>query len=257
MSCQDWQTRVEAYVDAELSPHDMAGFRAHAASCTECASTALALIEAKGALRRAGHRYVASPGLRAQIAAGTAAQTSEVTNKQEPRKPTVLSWPKWALATAAVALLAAGLFFFAARTKHPGSLAEFADLHVADLASTNPVEVVSTDRHTVKPWFQGRIPFTFDLPDLQGSPFALIGGRVAYFHQEPGAQLIFSYQRHMISAFIFRDTPQLAISQSALSDRSTSFNLQTWTRDGLRYVLVSDVNAATLQQLAELLQQRS
>jgi hypothetical protein len=61
----------------------------------------------------------------------------------------------------------------------------------------------------------------------------------------------------MISAFIFRDMPQLAISRAPFSDRSTSFNLQTWTRDGLRYVLVSDANAATLQQLAALLQQQS
>jgi anti-sigma factor RsiW len=256
MSCQDWQTRVEAYVDAELPPHEMDSFRAHAASCTDCASAALALIETKSALRRAGRHYVASPDLRARITAATAAQASKATPESEPRKATLISWPKWA-AAAALLLLAAGLFFFTARTQRPSSLSEFADLHVADLASSNPVEVVSTDRHTVKPWFQGRIPFTFELPDLQGSPFTLIGGRVAYFHQEPGAQLIFSYQRHMISAFIFRDTPQLAISQSSFSDRSTSFNLETWTRDGLRYVLVSDVNAATLQQLAALLQQRS
>lgn len=257
MTCQDWQTRVEAYVDAELSPHEMDSFRAHAASCTDCASTALALIEAKGALRRAGRRYATTPDLRARLTATIAAQASGATTKPEPRMATILSWPKWALAAAALLLLASGLFFFAARTQLPSSLTEFADLHVADLASSNPVEVVSTDRHTVKPWFQGRIPFTFDLPDLQGSPFSLVGGRVAYFHQEPGAQLIFSYQRHMISVFIFRDTPQLTFAQSSFSDRSTSFNLQTWTRDGLRYVLVSDVSAATLQELASLLQQRT
>jgi anti-sigma factor RsiW len=251
MSCLEWQTRLEAYVDAELSPHEMDSFRVHAANCLDCASATLALIEAKGALRRAGHRYVASPELRARISPAS----SEPTTKPEPRKATILAWPKWAMAAAALLLLVAGLFFFAARSQRPSPLAEFADLHVADLASSNPVEVVSTDRHTVKPWFQGRIPFTFDLPDLQGSPFTLTGGRVAYFHQEPGAQLIFSYQRHLISAFIFRDTPQLAISQPSFSDRSTSFNLQTWTRDGMRYVLVSDVNAATLQQLASLLQQ--
>ena len=127
-------------------------------------------------------------------------------------------------------------------------------MHVADLASANPVEVVSTDRHTVKPWFQGRIPFTFDVPDLQGSPFTLTGGRVTYFHQEPGAHLVFAYQRHFISAFIFRDTPQLAITGASFTDHSTSFNLQTWTQDGLRYVLVSDVNPDTLKQLANLLQ---
>jgi len=228
----------------------MDSFRAHAAGCTDCASAALALIEAKGALRRAGHRYVATPDLRARIAA----QIVEPIAKSQSRKAAVLAWPKWAFAAAALLLLAAGLFFFAARSQRASSLAEFADLHVADLAGSNPVEVTSTDRHTVKPWFQGRIPFSFDLPDLQGSPFTLVGGRVAYFHQEPGAQLIFAHQRHMISAFIFRDTPQLAISQATFSDRSTSFNLETWTHDGLRYVLVSDVNAATLQQLATLLQ---
>jgi anti-sigma factor RsiW len=253
MSCVDWQNRLEAYVDAELSPHDMDDFRRHAAGCTECASAALALIETKSALRRAGHRYVATPELRARILASAEKPTAPL--HTQPSK--VLPWPKWALTAAAAVLLAGGLFLFAGRSQRPSSLAEFADLHVTDLASSNPVEVVSTDRHTVKPWFQGRIPFTFDLPDLQGSPFALTGGRVAYFHQEPGAHLIFTHQRHVISAFIFRDTPQLAITQSSFSDRGTSFNLQTWTQDGLRYVLVSDVNADTLQQLAVLLQKRA
>jgi len=261
MSCMEWQNRIEAYVDAELPPHEMESFRAHAATCTECASSALALMEAKGALRRAGRRYVASSELRTRVLAATARQTRTTTKESTdagmlPRKSNVLAWPRWAMAAAALLLFAAGLFFFANRYQRPSSLAEFADLHVATLASANPVEVVSTDRHTVKPWFQGRIPFTFDLPDLQGSPFTLTGGRVAYFHQEPGAHLIFAYQRHFISAFIFRDTPQLAISQSTFSDRGTSFNLQTWTQDGLRYVLVSDLNAATLQQLANLLQHR-
>ena len=60
---------------------------------------------------------------------------------------------------------------------------ELADLHVSALASATPVDVISTDRHTVKPWFQGRIPFSFNLPELQGSEFTLIGGRVTYLAQ--------------------------------------------------------------------------
>ena len=103
MSCQDWQTRVEAYVDAELSPHDMADFRAHAASCTDCASAALALIEAKGALRRAGRRYVASPELRARILAESAAAPGNSISASQPQTTKVLPWPRWAVA--AVALL--------------------------------------------------------------------------------------------------------------------------------------------------------
>ncbi len=231
----------------------MEEFRAHAAHCTGCAATALALIESKGALRRAGQRYAASPELRARILARPVAAAMNGSTPEQ-RKSTVVSWPRWAAAAAALLLLSAGLFFFAVRNRPPSSLNEFADLHVATLASANPVEVVSSDRHTVKPWFQGRVPFTFDLPELQGTPFTLTGGRVTYFHQEPGAHLIFTYQRHFISAFIFRDTPQLAIRQAAFVDRGTSFNLQSWTQDGLRYVLVSDVSAATIQQLANLLQ---
>ena len=146
------------------------------------------------------------------------------------------------------------MFVAVNRQQGAKALAEFADLHVTALASANPVEVVSTDRHTVKPWFQGRIPFTFDLPDLQGTPFTLLGGRVAYFHQEPGAHLIFAYQRHFISVFIFRDTPQLAAPASFFADKSSSFTLRTWTKEGLRYVVIGDANAATIDSLTGVLQ---
>ena len=139
------------------------------------------------------------------------------------------------------------------RLQSAKAVAEFADLHVTALASANPVEVVSTDRHTVKPWFQGRIPFTFDLPELQGTPFTLVGGRVVYFHQEPGAHLIFGYQRHFISVFIFRDTPQLAIPAS-FAEKGSSFTMRTWTQHGLRYVIIGDANAAIITNLMELIQ---
>lgn len=254
MTCTDWQTRLSAYVDAELSPREMGDFRAHAAQCPACASAALATMEAKAALRRSGRHYDAPADLRARLLAGlrgTPARPALVATS--PPQTKYVNWKLWG-AVAATILLTVGLFYLSQSSRQSNTLGEFADLHVANLASTNPVEVVSSDKHTVKPWFQGRIPFTFDLPDLQGSPFTLLGGRVTYFHQEPGAQLIVTYQRHMISIFIFRDTPQLAIRDIASSDRSTSFNLQTWTQDGLRYVLASDVNATTLQQLAALLQ---
>src|SRR5208283_1669634 len=178
MICPEWQDRLEAYADGELSPSETEAFRAHASHCLECAAAALVLVEAKGALRRAGQRYAAPSDLRARVLAGATAQIAPARVEAtavtpQPRKATILAWPRWAMAAAAALLLAAGLFFFTGRYQRPNSLAEFADLHVATLASANPVEVVSTDRHTVKPWFQGRIPFTFDVPDLQGSPFTL------------------------------------------------------------------------------------
>jgi anti-sigma factor RsiW len=263
MNCTEWQDRIEAYVDAELPPAEMDAFRAHAEQCTACATSTLALMQSKQAIRRAGNRYTASPDLRARmfdLAKGkdSAESESKPAHVEHEIRWTGLDrltsgmWPRWALAAAAVLLIAVGLFV-ANRRQEAKTLAEFADLHVAALASANPVEVISTDRHTVKPWFQGRIPFTFDLPELQGSPFTLLGGRVAYFHQEPAAHLIFRYQRHLISVFIFRDASQAALPASAIADQTSSFRLRAWTQGGLRYVVIGDASAGTIQQLADLL----
>lgn len=258
MNCTEWHNRVDAYVDGELSTAEMAAFRAHGEECAECAMRALSATESKSAIRRAANRYSAPPELRARVLASIKADAQPAI--AETRKPHTRvadyfpgMWPRWALAAAAVLLLTAGLFVVSNRRQEAKSLAEFADLHVANLASANPVEVISTDRHTVKPWFQGRIPFTFALPELVGSPFTLVGGRVAYFHQEPGAHLVFRYQRHLVSVFIFRDTSQLDLPVSSYQGETSSFTLRTWTQGGLRYVVIGDAGAGTLQQLADLL----
>lgn len=219
---------------------------------------ALSATESKSAIRRAANRYSAPPELRARVLASIKADSQPAVTEVKPRRTGVVDyfsgmWPRWALAAAALLLIAAGVFVMSNRRQEAKSLAEFADLHVANLASANPVEVISTDRHTVKPWFQGRIPFTFALPELVGSPFTLVGGRVAYFHQEPGAHLVFRYQRHLVSVFIFRDTSQLDLPVSSYQGETSSFTLRTWTQGGLRYVVIGDAGAGTLQQLADLL----
>lgn len=257
MNCSDWQGLIDAYVDAELSPSEMQAFRLHAEGCTGCAAMALSAAQSKLSVRRAGNRYNASPELRARVFAQVREEAKPQLHEKGRRRFGIFlseAWPRWTLAAAALVLLALGLFFVTAnRRQESTSLAELVDLHVADLASANPVEVVSTDRHTVKPWFQGKIPFTFDVPELQGTPFTLAGGRVTYFHQEPGAQLIFGYQRHMISVFIFRQTSQLALPVSSFADQTSSFRVLTWTQGGLRYVAVGDAGASTIQELADLL----
>ena len=90
-------------------------------------------------------------------------------------------------------------------------------MHVTMLASANPVDVISTDRHTVKPWFEGRVPFGVPVPDLASTPFRLIGGRVVYWHASQAAYLLVGKGAHRISLFIFR--PQDAPRPSALRRR--------------------------------------
>jgi anti-sigma factor RsiW len=126
-------------------------------------------------------------------------------------------------------------------------------LHVATIASANPVDVVSTDRHTVKPWFAGKIPFRFNLPDLQGSAFTLVGGRVSYLRQSPGAELIFKIRQHQVSVFIFQEKDLGGAANVGAMRNARSFNVRSWSREGLVYFAISDVNGADLDALRELL----
>jgi len=137
------------------------------------------------------------------------------------------------------------------------AFAEAADLHVNALASANPVDVISTDRHTVKPWYQGRIPFSFNLPEFQNTGYTLIGGRLVYFHQQPGAQLLVALRQHKISVLIFQETPELARAFSGPStvEHRNSFSIDTWTSQDLRFVLIGDADPAAITKLAQLLRQ--
>ena len=110
----------------------------------------------------------------------------------------------------------------------------------------------------MKPWFQGKVPFSVDIPELHDTQFTLVGGKLAYFEQNPAAQLIFAVRQHRISVFIFRESGQTAwLGQQTSPVRSTGFETQSWTEDGIRYVAISDVNPQDVRQLCELLKRRS
>jgi anti-sigma factor RsiW len=127
------------------------------------------------------------------------------------------------------------------------------DQHVATLASANPLDVISTERHTVKPWFAGKIPFTFNLPELQGSPFVLAGGRVSYLSQSPGAELIFRVRQHQISLFIFQDQGLREAGTNEPERTALSFEVRTWRHNGLRYFVIGDASPQDLDKLSELI----
>jgi anti-sigma factor RsiW len=171
------------------------------------------------------------------------------------------SGPKWlrrrvpALAmAAALVLLVAFTGIWLRYTRGEQAASELADLHVATLASANPVDVVSTDRHTVKPWFQGKLPFTVNLPELQNSPFKLAGGSLAYFHQSPGAHLLFELRKHRISVFIIQDRGEAGWPNAGSSaNGDLTFSSETWTEGGLRYFVIGDCNRSDLYDLSERL----
>jgi anti-sigma factor RsiW len=241
MSCEPWTEKLDAYFDGELAADEARALDQHVRQCPDCTAESLRRLQLKRAVQAAGQRFTADPRFRMRIQKSIAA-----------RQPSL--WARaWipALATAcALIVIASILILNRQRAGERQIMSELADLHVATLASANPVDVISTDRHTVKPWFAGKIPFTFNLPELQDSPFVLVGGRVSYLNQAPGAELIFRVRNHQISVFIFQERgfPKPGENGTALS-----FQVRSWVQNGLRYFVIGDANAQDLDKLSEML----
>ena len=144
-------------------------------------------------------------------------------------------------------LLIASVTVWVNHTGRERELTEIADLHVTELASTNPVDVVSTDQHTVKPWFAGKLPFSFNIPELQNSDFTLVGGRVAYFQHSPGAQLLFKLRKHQLSVFIFKEEPREFPFHAR--ERSSPPGLHSRWRHGVKVACATSSSAMRLPRM--------
>ncbi|MGA3107518.1 MAG: zf-HC2 domain-containing protein [Terriglobales bacterium] len=251
MVCESWKEKLDNYLDGELPEAEMRSFDAHLRACPSCTADALPRVQMKRAIQFAGKRFTPTPDFRRKM------QQSMAT---KPKRSFRLGW--MSLAAVSVILVVAALTTTYMRTRSAEAAAyrehvfsEVADLHVATLASSSPVDVLSTDRHTVKPWFQGKIPFAFNLPELQNSEFSLLGGRMTYLGQAPGAHLIYDVRKHHISVLIFQERSLNLPSiwgENTSSPKSVPFNVETWSQDGLRFFIIGDASAADIDNLAKL-----
>jgi anti-sigma factor RsiW len=245
-----WTAQIETYVDGELSSAEMKEMDAHLRTCSACTADALQQVQFKRALQSAGRRYTPSVDFRQKVRQRIAAR---------PRRPAVWFWLP---ATAVVLLLLAGAVTLSIRDQRlalRNTYSELADLHVTALASPNPVDVVSSDRHTVKPWFEGKIPFAFNLPELQNPEITLVGGRIAYLGQSPGAELLYLIRKHQVSVFIFQERAvgHLPRSDSTLQRQQETFNFRSWSQNGLHYFVIGGVAGDDLSKIADLFRNAS
>lgn len=246
MPCEQWAEKISAYIDSEVPAAAIEALDAHLQTCAHCATEAFTQLKMRQLVSMAGKRYVPSREFKERVRRKTFGGPAVRIHWRW--------WPTAALAVAALIAVVIGLGYRRASLESGQKLAEITDLHITALASAVPVDVVSTDRHTVKPWFQGRIPFSFNLPELKDTEFVLLGGRVTYLNQFPGAHLLYEIRKHRISVYIFQDRPELRLAHDEgkmIDERS--FNLKSWTESGLRYYVIGDVNAQDLESLCKLL----
>jgi anti-sigma factor RsiW len=234
---------IGAMADGELSAADKAEAEAHLATCAICARRALAASQLKMATRQAADHYRPSRESLARL-------TATVQQKAKPRTAGN-RWRSWA-ALASAAVLVAGIALGGWRLLYQsnGLAAEVLDQHLAVLSNGTPPEVLSSDRHTVKPWFEGKLPFSFNLPDTLPADTVLMGADLAYFEGRPVAQLLFTIHGHRTSVFVSQ--PGVLGGLSRIQARS-GFHFIEAKAGGVEILGVGDVAAPDLDGLVEAL----
>ena len=161
---------------------------------------------------------------------------------------------------AAAVLALASILFVQSTVRHSrtasaeGALVtEISDLHVATLAANLPPQVVSSDRHTVKPWFQGKLPFSFNLPQNLPADVTLEGANLTYLQGQPVAQLLYSIGRHRASVFLRQRTA--ANAPIPTEAEHSGFHVTGFRTDDLQVAAVSDVDPARLADLVRIIEQ--
>lgn len=236
----EWREKIGLYVDGELDSRDEQAVAGHLQSCADCASAVLEQQALKKAVRVAGKRFTAPPELYASVQ-----------RQMAPKRSAGLWLRASALAASAVLLAVIAFGWITRPSGSNATVSQLIDQHVIMLASVNPVDVDSSDKHTVKPWFQGKLPFTFNPPELAaGSPFTLLGGKLVYAQNSPGAELVYQVRQHKISVFIF----QARDVHGEPSAANQTFVVNGWQEGGLQYYIVTDASREDADRLRALLE---
>ncbi len=243
--------QLSAYIDAELPAAEQQGIDQHLTTCHACTLRVLSATQLKAATARAGQRFAPPPEALARLAAKLHSQAQAQT-PQPPQQKTARIYPirpiAWT-ALAAALLLTVSLLGWRQLHQTNTLAAELLDQHLATLSTGATPQVVSTDRHTVKPWFQGRLPFSFNLPDTEALPpdTTLQGADLAYLNGHPAALLLFTIHKHQVSIFLTQRATNPTLT--TLSGTRSGFTLHTVTTPDLQITAVSDVNPADLDAL--------
>ena len=247
MECEDFQALLERYVDGELPPGPRGEAEAHLASCAGCRRLVEQAQGWQQAVRRAGTYHTAPEPLRQRIAALA---------RRDARGAGAPRWRGWAMAASlllAVALSSGTTAYFVAPSPEEPVAQEVVASHVRSLMADHLTDVASSNEHTVKPWFHGKLDFAPPVEDYAAKGFPLIGGRLDYLDRRSVAALVYRHAQHPINLFIFpADGPDRAPRASV----ENGYNLVRWRSGGLEFWAVSDLEAGELGDFVALLRRK-
>lgn len=251
MACDRTEKLAAAYLSGEIQEGDRLSFERHMLTCGECTAEVAGTVMLDRSLRTMRNHFQPAADFKARVLGAT---VPERVRQESGRRSSArnflwlrFAWPALATAVLAVAVILPMMVYSHAQGRR--LVAEISDIHAATLASTNPVDIVSTNRHVVKPWFEGKLPFGFNVPELANTGFSLDGGRLVYLRQQPGAELLLHYGLHRCSIFIFQDGPAFSRALSEVHDGP--FHLEMRRQNGLIFFAIGDLDQDPLRNLGK------
>jgi len=236
---------LHAHVDGELNVINAREIEQHLRGCDECRQIEERIGQLRAALRNDAPSYRAPAHLRRNIRKMLRREESAETRHS-------WSWPTLAFAAACAVMILGLGFFLTNRTSHERTTVdEIVADHVRSLLATHLVDIASSDQHTVKPWFDGKIDYAPDVHDFAMSGFPLVGGRLDYLDKRTVVALVYQRNKHPINVFIIPASGIADASPATMTRRG--FNIISWTRQEMKYWAISDLNETELRQFVSLL----
>jgi mycothiol system anti-sigma-R factor len=255
VSCDYTRTALHGYLDGELDASRSAEFERHLEGCRDCAKALEVEESLRSALQRSSLCERAPVSLRKKVRADLDAATAVPVAQRIP------AW-RWVAVAASILIVATISWYAWPRSGSPTvngvapppfTAAELIDAHIRSLQPGHLTDVASTDQHTVKPWFNGKLEFAPPVKDFADDGFSLIGGRLDVLGGRNVAVLVYARRKHFINVFVLpTKEPDTPIHPPGLRQ---GYQWLHWRHQGMEYCAVSDVSVADLHELAQLIYQ--
>jgi len=237
---------IHAYLDDQLEPAQVASIQEHLRSCPACTELYERQRAMNSVVRQHAHYHTAPRHLARSIRSTLRAHAE----LERPRRRVAWGWFASGAAFACAVTLTVSLTLFQIdpRGAAPGLDRELVEAHVRSLMVNHLTDVLSSDQHTVKPWFNGKLAMSPPVVDLAAEGYPLIGGRLDYLDQRAVVALVYRRAAHPINLFIWPETG----SAAPRSEARQGYNVLRWTQGGMTYAAVSDLNLGELQDFQKL-----
>jgi anti-sigma factor RsiW len=252
LNCQETQKLIHGYVDGELELTKSLEIGEHLEDCPACAQAHAQLEALRTAIKEQARYFPPPQSLHSRVRASV-----RHAGKVGPHEVALRLWPVFSVAAAAVILLLLGwgLLRWPVRSDEPFLIRELLASHVrSQMLPGHEVDIASSNQHVVKPWFDGKLDFSPAVRDFAEQGFPLMGGRLDYLDNRQVAALVYKRRQHVINLFIW---PSTSDSENSTALTRQGYHVLHWTRSGMSYWAVSNLNEGELRDFVHLVQQNA